>query len=369
MKTHLYTLVFALIALNAPFYAIATCYGNGYIAKFNALTHQLSVHNSEHFKQQLANKYFENNCFTHIQLNQVLNLMRTDGSRYNLAISAYKQMDDTTGFYTAQYVFRSHNHKSQFRSFLRAQKQNNYNRTHYRPYRELQFPNYQYPQIRIHPIEVANTGLFNEGQFLHFASRVNRAGSDYAKKQQIENEFSRRSFTTEQFMKLLSLVRSYEIRFVLATRLYGLLYDVENAEYINEVFERTHYSRKFSFFLQQNNAPGYRNPVRTPYGKTRFRAPMVSDAEMNMIMVSLKNEPFSSKRVELAKTIISTKPGLSSQQIGLIVSQMSFDSHKLDVAKFGYAYAIDRENYFAVANQLTFSSNRSSLLNFIRNNP
>jgi hypothetical protein len=360
MKTHLYTLLFALIALNSSFSANATCFGNGYIAKFNALTHQMSVHNSEQFRQQLANQYFENNCFTHIQLNQVLNLMRTDAARYNLAISAHKQMDDTTGFYTAQYVFQSHSYKSQFRSFLRAQNNNNNNnRTHYRPYRELQFPNYQYPQIRIHPREAANAGLLNEGQFLHFASRVNRAGSDYAKKQQIENEFSRRSFTTEQFMKLLSLVRSYDIRFELATRLYGLLYDVENAEYLNEVFERTHYSRKFSFFLQQNNSPGYRNPVRTPYGNARFRAPIVSNAEMNMIMVSLKNEPFSSKRVELAKTIISTKPGLSSQQIGLIVSQMSFDSHKLDVAKFGYAYAIDRENYFTVANQLTFSSNRS----------
>ncbi|MFY0674306.1 MAG: DUF4476 domain-containing protein [Bacteroidia bacterium] len=368
MKTHFYFQLSLFIALLSPLGAKASCYGNGYLSKFNALTHQITVQYSEHNRQQLANQFFSQNCFTHVQLNQVLNLMRTDAAKYAIATKAYRNMDDTSGFYTAQYLFASNNYKSQFRSFLRAQKRKSIHRDHYHPYRNLHFPNYQYPVARIFPREAASARIFNEGAFLHFASRINRIGSDFAKKQQISNEFSKRSFTTEQFMKLLSLIRSYQIRFELATRLYGLLFDLENAEYLEEVFDRTHFRIEFSTFLQQNSLPGYLY-TETPYDNYSNRIPLISAKEMSLILSSLRNESFSSRKVELAKTIISSKLGFTSQQMALIVGEMSFDSHKLDVAKFGYQYVTDRDNYFVVANQLTFGSNKSALLRFIRNNP
>jgi hypothetical protein len=44
---------------------------------------------------------------------------------------------------------------------------------------------------------------------------------------------------------------------------------------------------------------------------------------------------------------------------------LSFESTRLDFAKFAYTYTLDKENYYMVNNAFSFSSSVAELNNFI----
>ncbi|MGB0430671.1 MAG: DUF4476 domain-containing protein, partial [Bacteroidia bacterium] len=239
---------------------------------------------------------------------------------------------------------------------------------------QLRFPNYNYPNVHIDFRRGQHINLVDNRAFYRIALRIDKTRHIVDKKRVLENYMSEYVFTTEQFMKLLSLYNNYQLRYDLAVRYHGLLYDYENAYFIEDVFDHSAYRQKFRFFMGQNTMPGRygRNNRRPPIdhrNNNYRRSHFVSAHDMNGIIASLKNESFSSRRVELAKTIILSKQGFNSQQMAMIVGQMSFDSHKLEVAKLGYYHVVDRENYYLVSNILSFSSNRSALLKFIQRNP
>jgi hypothetical protein len=354
----------------------ALCYSPAYNVAFSQTLRTISVQNTDHQKALIAKRFFANNCFGTAQLNQVVYTLNSDVNRYNLAIDVFHLMEDTSGFYQIGYALNSRFYKSEFNNFIRQQ-QHNRGYTHGRPnYPSLNFPNLNYPDVNCYRGLTCGSGFIDERSFNKLAIMLSRERSDFAKKQRIDGYFQQHYFSTAQFMKMLTLVNSLQYRYDLAVIYYGLVYDIENAFAIEQVFGSSHYANRYRFYLQQNIMPNHRpntNSVGVAYrpnGRNTYRAPMVvSDLEMQQILASIKNEPFNSKKSELAKTIIQSKQAFTSSQIAQIIAQFSFDSYKLDVAKFAYQFTVDRDNYYLVANQLTFSSNKSELLSFIRNNP
>ncbi|MCB9187044.1 MAG: DUF4476 domain-containing protein [Flavobacteriales bacterium] len=79
---------------------------------------------------------------------------------------------------------------------------------------------------------------------------------------------------------------------------------------------------------------------------------------------SIKAQWFDSDRIRVAKQIIRTNP-ISSQQIAEIMQLMSFESSRLEIAKFSYQFATDRENFFIVNDVFWFSSSVRELDRFI----
>lgn len=82
-------------------------------------------------------------------------------------------------------------------------------------------------------------------------------------------------------------------------------------------------------------------------------------------MAQIRSTTFESNKVNLAKTVISVH-GINVGQLKLLLAEFTFDSNKLDVAKFAYAYTFDPENYFLLHNSFTFESNARSLMAYAR---
>lgn len=353
----------------------ALCYSPAYNIAFSQTLRTISVQNTDHQKALIAKSFFANNCFGTAQLNQVVYTLESDINRYNLATAVFHLMDDTSGFYQIGYSLNSRFYKSEFNNFVRQQQHRGY--THGRPkYPNLNYPNLNYPDASCYRGLTCGSGFIDERNFNRLAIMLSRERSDFAKKQRIDVYFQEQYFSTAQFMKMLTLVNSLQYRYNISIMYHELVYDVENAFAIEQVFGNSHYANRYRFYLQQNNMPNHRpntnrmGVAHRPNGRNIYRAPMVvSDFEMQQILATIKNEPFNSKKSELAKTIIQSKQAFTSNQIAQIVAQFSFDSYKLDVAKFAYQFTVDKDNYYLVANQLTFSSNKSNLLSFIRNNP
>jgi hypothetical protein len=79
---------------------------------------------------------------------------------------------------------------------------------------------------------------------------------------------------------------------------------------------------------------------------------------------SVELATFDSDQIRVAKQVIS-RNGASSHQISEIMRVLSFESSRLEIAKFGYEFVGDPENYFVVNDVFWFSSSIRELDRYI----
>ncbi|MDL5047829.1 DUF4476 domain-containing protein [Oscillatoria amoena NRMC-F 0135] len=78
----------------------------------------------------------------------------------------------------------------------------------------------------------------------------------------------------------------------------------------------------------------------------------------------LKNVTFDSKKVLTAKNALKSNH-YTAQQVKQLLLTFSFDSYKLDVAKYAYDMSYDKANFFAVGDAFSFSSYADELEKYI----
>jgi hypothetical protein len=89
-----------------------------------------------------------------------------------------------------------------------------------------------------------------------------------------------------------------------------------------------------------------------------------NDSVFQDFMLALKDESFDSGKTSFAKSYVK-KTSLSASQIGQIVKEFSFDSGKLEFAKFAFDYCFDKQNYFVLKENFSFSSTYSDLEKYV----
>ena len=79
----------------------------------------------------------------------------------------------------------------------------------------------------------------------------------------------------------------------------------------------------------------------------------------------ITNESFDNSKLTLAKQIVSANP-MSASQITNICKLFSFESNKLDFAKFAYGYCVDPNKYYLVNEAFSYDSSKRELNEFIK---
>jgi len=79
----------------------------------------------------------------------------------------------------------------------------------------------------------------------------------------------------------------------------------------------------------------------------------------------LNNTSFDDSKLTIAKQALINN-NISAEQVLNLMGAMTFESTKLDFAKFAYNYTVDKEKYFMVNNGFTFSSSIDELNRFIQ---
>lgn len=80
----------------------------------------------------------------------------------------------------------------------------------------------------------------------------------------------------------------------------------------------------------------------------------------------ISNETFDSSKLSLAKQVIAANPMSSSQILGLC-KLFSFESNKLELAKFAYEFCVDRNLYFMLNDAFSYESSKRELTEYIKN--
>lgn len=86
-----------------------------------------------------------------------------------------------------------------------------------------------------------------------------------------------------------------------------------------------------------------------------------------LLKQSIRRESFDEGKINITKTAVRNQ-FMSSSQVVELLGLFSFETSKLDIAKYLYHYSADPDNYYTVANAFGFSSSRTELLRYIEQN-
>ncbi len=91
---------------------------------------------------------------------------------------------------------------------------------------------------------------------------------------------------------------------------------------------------------------------------------VMSDNTFRQLKSMVRNGVFDSKKMDIMKLAISSAR-VSSRQVLELMRMLTFDSNRLEIAKFAYIHTFDKQNYFIVNDAFVFSSNISALSRYI----
>lgn len=104
--------------------------------------------------------------------------------------------------------------------------------------------------------------------------------------------------------------------------------------------------------IHSNNPPTYNNNYNPV------------SLNMQQLSYTLTGASFESDKLTIAKQAVSSN-GVYADQVLQIMQNFSFESTKVDFAKFAYAYCADKNNYYLVNNGFTFNSSINDLNNYV----
>jgi len=114
--------------------------------------------------------------------------------------------------------------------------------------------------------------------------------------------------------------------------------------------------------LEHRPAPVTHQPH---YEEIYYSGPAVMSAQdFSTLQQMVSNASFEETRMTIIKQAIGGR-AVSSQQVLSLMKMMSFESTRLELAKWAYSKTIDRENYFIVNQGFSFSSSTSDLASFM----
>ncbi len=112
------------------------------------------------------------------------------------------------------------------------------------------------------------------------------------------------------------------------------------------------------------NSSGYQN---NNYGYGNYYPPVIygmSQIDFSALKNSVNAQSFDSSKLTIAKQGVANN-NLTSAQVKELLGLFTFESSKLDLAKFAYGHTIDRNNYYQVNDAFTFSSSVDELSGYI----
>lgn len=109
------------------------------------------------------------------------------------------------------------------------------------------------------------------------------------------------------------------------------------------------------------NGSGYYNMPPAPVSNTYYGMSFETFVALKSTIV---NTSFDSNRLNIACSAIKMN-GIYSSQLCELMQLLSFESNRLDLAKFAYPFVVDKGNFFIVANAFNFSSSADELFDYI----
>lgn len=313
----------------------------------------LSMQKNEGSKLQLANSIINNNCLTADQVKRIALLFVNDDYRLDFAIKAYDNTVDKENFY---YVYDAFvNFSSVFMLHDQVNQGNYHDNDEYYPnqpgwddkFAQLNYPdynNYRGPSNCNFPI--------NENDFRRLTRQVNQNTNEQNKLNMLMQMVENNCMSVSQIMKIATLLDNEYNRMTLVKRAIPSIYDLANLQFGMQLFTLAQTRNEYNRLLQQNNS----GPQQC----------QVSDIQLREMIQLIKKQNMDNAKLSQAKTIMQSNPCFLTGQVREIMRAFNFDNGKLDLAKFALEFTLDRENYYKLVDEFTFSTTKEDFNNFLK---
>lgn len=310
-----------------------------------------------------------NNCMSSNQVKQIALLFFSDQEKLDFCRASYDKIVDKENFYDVYDAFAYFSTAFRLHDYVLAYNSNNTvnnNVTIHSNITTYDYPNYIYPS---HASYVGITGCtypINESSFYQSYSTYKMSKmSDNAKATTLKDYCSKNCLSTAQVMKLASILGSEALRYDVLKSAFSTVYDRGNFPAAEQLLTTDSYKIEFNNLMLANGISNNDDGNGTVIVNTNC---VVTDGDMNDIVSSIKKESFDDSKMTVAKQIISAKKCFTVDQITRIVKLFSFDSSRLEIAKYAYEYCTDKDNYYKVKDAFSFSSSKDELTDFLLKN-
>jgi hypothetical protein len=182
-------------------------------------------------------------------------------------------------------------------------------------------------------------------------NQVNSIPEDREKARRILNTVNSCMYT-RQSIDLVSSIGDENIKLDILKRMAPFIFDIENYHQAGAVLS-PNYKALFESFLQSLKP------------STSVTSTQNSVMDFEEFIAAIRQQSFDKDKVDYVKTYMN-QIGLSSLQIKKLIKEISFDSYRIDVAKFLFDNCTDKQNYFTVSESLQFSSSKAELNEYVK---
>lgn len=283
------------------------------------------------------------NYFTTEQVSQLLSLITTEANKLMLAKLAYPRVTDPSNFTELYEVFTTEASKNEMNIFIR----NNPNTNNTANNNKAKTPMGSY-------------------QFSQLLQTINSQYSQSTKYSTIVGAFSNSAnyFTTAQVRQLLSVINSEIDRLALAKQSYLKVTDPTNFTSLYDLFYTQAYRNDLNNYVIQNGGSGtYTNTQAT----TRIA---MDDAAFTQVLRKVSNHFLPWDKVRDARDAFNnTSYYFSTSQIRQILTVISSENDRLDLAKLAWSRVTDPTYFTQLFDMFTSQANRDALNAYILAHP
>jgi len=319
---------------------------------------KLNTQPTDQLKLNYLNTWLRGRCLLSDHAYQLASVFYDDGMRLQFAFSVYPNIYDKQNYYTLFDAFNSLSYAFRFYDFV------NGNIIEYQapppPPTVKLFPELNYPNPIGYKGLVGCNLPMSDNDFNILVMPIVDQQGDMNRLNAASQFMLSNCISIAQMMMLSTLIQLDLNRMKFLKQNLTKSYDIQNYNFAEQVFSTQVYKNDWNAYGDATVKSLLPPPVPV--------APVcvVTDSNMNSIISSIKNLSFSSTKISTAKQIIQGKKCFTVSQMKSIVTLMDFEGDKLEVAKFGFDYTIDPQNYYQMTDVFDFENSSFNLLEFLK---
>lgn len=315
----------------------------------------ISSRNGEAQKLAIAKNIAKNNCLSTTQIKQIAELFENDYNRLSFVQEAYANTTDKDNFYEVYNTFMYFSTVFRLHDYITGLKTESTEVVEVPTNTEMTFPNIQYPDFRRYYGKVGCKNFPRDDEFSNLAQRVFKERSEYRKLMVANGIVDNQCLTTEQAIKIASLLRTENERLTFLKRAHSKVYDPDNYRFAGQLFKEEQNIKEIESLLSTNVVVVTDEP-----------ACEVSATEFQEIKNQISKERFNNTKVNLGKQIIKSKKCFKTDQVIELLKLYTYSDSKMIIAKYAYEFTTDKDNYYKVANSFSFTNYKNEILDFIK---
>lgn len=326
---------------------------------------QIAVQQNNQLKLNKSIQFANENCMMAAQVKNIAQLFNDDNYRLEFCKVAYLHTFDRVNFFDVYDAFGTFSAALRLYDFIRLIESApvvvtpspvTTTVTNTAP-KEPVFPNFAYPStVNYNGNKGCHGVLTSDATFKSIAQNVFNQPTDESKFVAIQLAYEQNCMSFAQIMKLTFLLQSENLRLKTLINSFSKIYDQDNYQSGIVLFSTTALQNEWTAY-----AKAYLAPPPPPVVVCT-----TSDAEFKKLNDELKAKRFTDDKRGLVKIWINDRC-LSVAQIKEISKQFAFGDDKMIVFKGFYAKCPDKNNYYLLVDELSFTSEKENLRNFILN--